>query len=251
MNAAFTLRALPLAWRLALTALSLVMGIGLVTSLRHLVDHHQNRDEEPGLSLTDVKAAYHGIQTPSRLRTALESGHPPTLAEADRKALLEWLSGNRVAEAYDDPDLGARAPSELIAASCVQCHSKKAAGPAALLPLEYWEEIKKHAFSRSLEATPRKIVEASAHAHAPTLSMWSLLALGLLYFTRWPAKLRAALALVNGAALLVDISSWFLARDSAAFVYGIAMGGGVWAASLALTLVLIVAELWLPRGESA
>lgn len=250
MNSAFTLHLLPKAWKLALTALVLVMGIGLSTSLRHLVDHHQNRDEEPGLSLTDVEAAYHGIQSPSRLRTALESGHPETLAPADRQALLDWLAGNRVAEAYDDPDLGERAPAELIAASCVQCHSKKAQGKGAALPLEYWEEIKKHAFARSLDATPESIVEASAHAHAPSLSLWSLGVLALLYFTRWPARLRAGIALVNGVALLLDLSSWFLARDSAAFVYGIAIGGGAWAASLALSLALVLAELWFPRRSA-
>lgn len=250
MSTPFTLGELPRAWRLSLTALVLVMGIGLATSLRHLVDHHQNRDEEPGLSLTDVEAAYHGIQSPARLRTALESGHPETLPPADRKALLDWLAGNRVAEAYDDPDLGDRAPAELIAASCVQCHNKKAEGPAAALSLEYWEEVKRYAFSRSLDATPQTIVEASAHAHAPTLSIWSLLVLGLLYCTRWPCRLRSGLALLNGAALLLDIASWFLARDSAAFIWGIAIGGGTWSTTLALALLLVVADLWLPRKES-
>lgn len=250
MKAPILLRSLPMALRLGLSGVVLALGLGLLTSLEHLVAHHEKRDEVPGMSLEDVQAAYHGIRSPARLRTALEAGHPETLAASDRQALLEWLRGTRIAESYDDPDLGERAPAELIAARCVQCHNKKAEGPAAQLPLEYWEEIKKHAFERSLDATPKAIVAASAHAHAPALALWSLAVMLLLWCTRWPAWLRQLLCASLGLALALDLASWFLARDTLAFVYGIVLGGGVWALAMSCALLLILAELWLPQRRT-
>ncbi len=62
---------LPFSFRLGITLLVLVLFGGLAASMRHLVSHHENRDERPGLSLDDLTGAYHGMTSTAALIPAL------------------------------------------------------------------------------------------------------------------------------------------------------------------------------------
>lgn len=246
----FTLRELPAGARIGLTALVLVFVIGLCASGYHLVDHHQNRDEQPGVSLTDLEGAYHGVQTTSPLLEALERGHPDTLLESERKTLLTWLRGSRISEDYDSLELGDAAPAELLASRCLECHSRTAVQGEhkdARAALEYWEDVSRIAFSKRIEPVPLKILAASTHAHALSLATMSLVIGALLLATRFPSWLRSGLSGLAGLALLADLAGWWLARGSPAWIAPIVAAGALYAASTALSLVLVLAELWLPR----
>ncbi|MBK7643103.1 MAG: hypothetical protein IPJ19_08630 [Planctomycetes bacterium] len=249
MNPPLRLRALPFALRAGLTGVALALLLGLWASLDHLRTAHEKRDELPGLSLDDLVASYHGIHAPARLAESLRSGHAPELPQAERESLLAWLGSKRVAEDFDNPDLGAKAPAEILAARCTNCHARKSQDPGARIPLEYWDDVKKLAFARELPATPLEIVTTSLHAHASSMALLTLAVMALCFCTRWPAWLRSGGALVGGLALVADLSSWLSARESAAFVYVIAAAGALWSVWMALALVSILLELWLPERE--
>ncbi len=245
---ALRLRALPFALRAGLTGVVLALGLGLWASLEHLRAHHEKRDEVAGLSLDDLVASYHGIHAPSRLAESVRGGHPADLPAADRDALLAWLGSTRVAEDFDNADLGAKAPAEILAARCTSCHARTSQDKGSALPLEYWDDVKKLAFARELPATPLEIVTTSLHAHASSMALLTLAVMLLAFCTRWPAWLRCGGALVGGLALVADLASWLLARESAGFVYVIAAAGALWSCWMALALVSILLELWLPEG---
>jgi hypothetical protein len=249
MNPPLRLRSLPLALRAGLSGVLLALALGLWASLDHLRAAHEKRDEVAGFSLDDLVASYHGIHAPARLAEALRAGHAPELPAAERAALLAWLGSARVAEDFDNADLGAHAPAEILAARCTSCHARKSKDPGARLPLEYWDDVKPLAFARDLPATPLELVTTSAHAHASSMALLTLALMALAYCTRWPAWLRCGGALAGGLALVADLASWFLARESAAFVYVIAGAGALWAAWMALALLLVFAELWLREEE--
>ena len=238
MNASPRLRSLPLALRAGLSGVVLALALGLWASLDHLRSAHEKRDEVAGFTLDDLVASYHGIHAPARLAEALQRGHPEGLAPAEREALLGWLASARVAEGYDDA-------AEILAARCTNCHARKAQDPGSKLPLEYWDDVKPLAFARELPATPLEIVTTSLHAHASSMALLTLAVMALCWCTRWPAWLRGGGALVGGLALVADLGSWLLARESPAFVYVIAAAGALWALWMALALVLVFAELWL------
>jgi hypothetical protein len=249
MNPPLRLRALPLALRAGLSGVVFALALGLWASLEHLRAHQEKRDEVAGLSLDDLVASYHGIHAPARLAEAVRAGHPEGLPAADREALLAWLGSARVAEDFDNADLGARAPAEILAARCTSCHARTSGDKGSALPLEYWDDVQKLAFARELPATPLEIVTTSAHAHASSMALLTLAVMALAFCTRWPAWLRAGGALVGGLALAADLAGWFLARESAAFVYLIAAAGALWSAWMALALSSILLELWLPESE--
>jgi hypothetical protein len=232
--------------RIALTCLVFVFAIGFAASAEHLVGHHQNRDGQSGVSLVDLEGAYHGVSAPAPLATALGRGHPEELAPGDRELLLRWLAGGRVSEDYDNLDLGAAAPAEILAKSCLACHGREQAA-AGVPALEYWDDVAKVAFAREIAPVPREILAASTHTHALSLAAISAVIGGLWLATRWPARLKEGLFALGALALLVDLVSWWLARDHAWLVPLIAAAGGVYAAATGLALAGILLDLWLPR----
>jgi len=249
---AFTLRLRELGFgtRVGLSALVLAFGIGLAASAWHLQDHHQNRDEQPGVSLEDLEGAYHGVNTTAPLVSALERGHPEALATQEREFLLKWLRSGRIVEDYDSIDLGDSAPEGLIRANCLQCHARNASageGIGARVPLEYFDDVKKLAFSKSVAPVPVRVLAASTHAHALSLAAMSVVIGFLLLATRWPAFLRNGLFALAGLGLVGDLAGWWLARSSAAWVPMIVASGAIYALATALSLALVFLELWLPR----
>jgi len=246
------LRELPLLTRLGLTFLVLTLYGGLAASGVHLLGHHQNRDERPGLSMEDLVGAYHGVRVSAPMIEALEGGHPEELAASERELLLGWLRGERISEDYDSLDLGDLAPAEVLDRSCLSCHARNATEGDDIgkrLPLEFWDDVARVAFSRAVEPTDAKVLIASAHTHALTMAALSIVVVLLALATRFPARVTGPLIFACGLALLCDLGSWLPARGSAALVTLIAAGGAAWAAATALLLALVLLDLWLPaRG---
>ncbi|HUR28510.1 MAG TPA: hypothetical protein VM509_10010 [Planctomycetota bacterium] len=245
-----SLRELGFGLRLGLTALLCVMAGGFLASGAHLIAQHENRDERPGVSLVDLEGAYHGVAARAPVLSAIERGHPPELTAAERDLLLAWLAGRRVSEDYDSLELGDDAPAEILARRCVACHSR--AGLAgehadAKLALATWEDVSKVAFSRRIDPLPEKVVAASTHAHALALAPLSIVLLALLSMTRFGPRWAGALCAASGVALFLDLAGWWIARSVAGLAIGIAIAGSVYALATGITLVLVLADLWLPR----
>jgi hypothetical protein len=246
----FDLRATNATFRLGLSCLVLVLLGGLAASATHLWQHHEMRDERPGLTLDDLTGAYHGIRSRSPMVVALEDGHPDELPAAERDALLAWLASDRVTEDYDSLALGERAPAEILDRSCLSCHSRDSEDEvAAKRPLEYWDDVKAVAFSRDISPTDAEIVISSAHTHALGMGTVSVLALLLGWLTRWPRGLVGILASGSGLGLLLDLGAWLPAREAAGLVPVLAAAGALWMTSTALLLLLTLADLWLPARE--
>lgn len=245
----FRLHELSRSARTGLSFLLLTVLGGIAASGLHLIGHHENRDERPGLSMDDLEGAYHGVRTTAPMVAALDRRHPDDLAEADRALLLQWLAGDRISENYDNLELGENAPAEVLDRACLGCHSRQAErgeGIGQRVPLEYWDDIVKLAFSRDVEAVAPEILVASVHTHA--LGMGSLsLVLGLMALcTRWRSGLIGALLCACGLSLFCDLGAWGLAREHAFLVPVIAVSGAVWMASAVALAGLTLAELWWP-----
>ena len=247
-----TLRRLPLGARIGIGGLVLVLLGGLVASGLYLKEHHEVRDGEKGLTMTDLEGAYHGVKATAPLISAIERGHPESLGEADRKTLSDWLASDRITEDYDNLDLGESAPAEILDMSCLQCHSRNASDAvASAVPLEYWDDVKKLAFSREIEPADPKVLLASTHAHALALSVQALVLALLALLTRFPRKMISWVLCVAGVSLALDIAGWWLARGAAAWVPVLVAGGVFFSATNAFLAVLILLDLMLPDDAEA
>ena len=247
------LRELPVGARIGVTALVLVLAGGFAASLAHLRAHYQNRDERPGLTLDDLESAYHGLDRAAPLLAALDRGHPEGLNPEAKRILGEWLRGDRIAESYDDLDLGDFAPAELIATHCLSCHSRRSDDPhgaGARLPLDTFDDVKALAFSQRVSPVPRDVLAASTHAHALSLAALSLVLAALVWLTAWPRGLVSFGIGATGVALLADIGGWWLAREVAGLSGLVAAAGAVYNGGTALLLLAVLIDLWQPRRRS-
>ena len=245
------LRDLGIGARLGMSMLILVILGGLAASVSHLVFHHENRDEQPGLSVTDIEGAYHGTRTSAPLRTALERGHPEELGDTERDLLLEWLNSDRISDDYDNLDLGDFAPAEIIAVECLQCHGRSSADPIAKeYPLDYWTDIQGIAFSREVNPVDIKILAASTHTHAISLGVLSIVVSFLLLGTRLPRVIVGGLICLTAAALLADLGAWWLARSSSGLIWVIVVAGGLYNGGTAFMLLLTLADMWFPKKKT-
>lgn len=236
--------------KISVTALILVLLGGLYASVKHLQMHHENRDEVPGVSLNDIKGAYHGVEIRAPLLVALERGHPDNLPPDDRKVLIDWLQGGKVSIDYDNLDLGDKAPAEIIAQNCISCHADKASDPvASKLSLESFDKLKQYAFTKKIDPPPFRILVLSTHTHALSLGTMSFVVAALLVGTRLPRGLSHTICMLMGVGLATDIAAWWIARDYINAVYAIIIGGGIYNASTVLALVLSLLDMWFPRFE--
>lgn len=249
------LRSLPILARLGLTALLATMFIGAAASAFQVLFHYDKRDDVPGFSIDDIKAAYHGLDAPSKLLTALERNHPEpphALSKDDRDTLLKWLQSPRIQEDFQSPDLGPQSPAEIVASNCASCHSPAAKPPFKSHPLtiQSWSDVQKIAFSRKVEPTPMHIITLSAHTHAPAMAMMGIIAAALIMHTRLPRAFSSALIAILGVSLFADIASWFLTRHHENFAYVIFLAGAIFNATFTLAILLTLADLWLPTKRS-
>jgi hypothetical protein len=184
----------------------------------------------------------------------LDNKHHETTPEVARAALIEWLTGDNVAENYDNLDLGDNAPNELLSAHCLSCHSKRDQAKLSQgggIALDTWDDVRKTAFSTRIEPTNKKVMTASAHAHTLSLATLSIALGAILWATRFGASLKGVLLGVMGVSLLVDLGSWWIAREWAPAVKLIVLGGAAYNASVALSCVLVLLDLVLSASKKA
>jgi len=221
---------------------------GLAVSGIYMAIHHENRDEQPGLTLNDVRGHYAGVNVPSPLLGALEREHPETQADASRQVLIDWLKGDRISEDYDSLDLGDLAPAEIIAADCLSCHSRQSNGEDACpdLPLDFYDDVTAVAYSIDIRPVDTEVLAASTHTHAISLSVMAMASSGLLLLTGWSRRIVNPLILLTALGLAADLSGWWLARVSPGVVPMIVAGGFIFASGVGLSLLLVIGDLWRP-----
>jgi hypothetical protein len=243
------LRELGLIGRLGILCLLIVFGGGLITSAMHMYFKHHKRDDQPKLTVTDVKGVYHGVRSEPLLKSALDRKHPETLKAGEIEVLRKWLESGRIIEDYENIDLGDATPKEIMS-SCVSCHAPEAAATqpaAAKIPLRSLDDMKAVAFSREVQPNDIKILAASTHAHALALASMSV-CIGLLCtMTSWRRRTVELCWLVMGLGLIGDIGSWWIARQMEAAVYVIIGAGALYNGGVGIILLMLAFELLRPR----
>lgn len=242
------LRPLGVTARLGLSLLVLTLLGGLTVSGLYMAWHHENRDERAGLTMTDIRGHYAGVNVPAPLLNALERGHPENLPEQSKQVLIDWLKSDRISEDYDSLDLGDLAPAEIIASSCLDCHSRQSTGEDAYtqLPLDFYTDVAAIAVSRDIRPVGVEVLAASTHTHAISLAVLALVSCGMMLLTGWPRGLVNPIVLLMGLGLALDLSGWWIARVHDAVIPLIVVGGFIFSASVAIALLLVVADLWRP-----
>jgi hypothetical protein len=249
----FRLRDFGFFQRLGITGVLACLAVGQLAGLSHMREHFDKRDDRPGFTVDDIKSAYHGLEAPAPLLAALSGNHPPfpaTLKPGDKEVLTKWLTSGKIEQDYDNPDLGASSPREVIAASCLQCHSAKADPAKAHAPtLDTPTDIKKVAFARKVLPTPPDKVVTSIHAHASSMALMALAVMTLAAFSRWPRFFTGLLSAACGLGLAGEFAGMWFAQGNESYINLLLISGAAFHGGFALLTFLTFVDLWLPGGR--
>lgn len=277
----FRLADVPVAAKLMLTALLLLLGAGYLIALGNIYAQHQDADLEPGLTLNDLRRVYHGIETttttrthvPSEMERVVEPGgkmrkYLELGGPADVRALTDWLAASAPEARFTQPDLpkaGDPSPQQVITRCCIECHNADGGdaedipyAPNADTPADFTlvdlkaasEDLTGHETITLAPTGTDELIQVS-HVHALSMPLFTLVIGVLFLLTGLPHGFKSLVAPLPMIALVADIGSWWLARPFEPAIYIIAAAGAVFGISYGLQILCVFCSLWFGKRTPA
>lgn len=239
------LNQLPLLHKLILSLFVFVIGYAYTFAQINLqLNTRQADGNDTGFaSIKDIVFTYHGDRSKTKLGKKINGSmrkHLPT--EDDKIAIEEWIAAGRTEEGYI-------AIKHIFDDNCVRCHPYDERPD---YPLETYEEVYQ-------AAEPDKGMSVGylarlSHFHAFGMGIFSMLLAFTFSFSAFPQKIRFLFCVLPFAAMLTDITSWWLTKFvSPIFAYTVFFGGALMGLSLAVLILGSLYDMWLrkPREEKS
>jgi hypothetical protein len=238
----WTLRALPPALRVLLSAFLVTVGLGYVAALLYLFLIDVEPHRKMGMGLVDgITTKYYGTRGASRLEASLRGPMADKLEEPERERIFRWLRGGAQREGFE-------MVKPIFAKSCMTCHSAGSPFPQ-LAPLSSYDEVVKFA---QLDTGPSVAQLARvSHVHLFGISIIFLLTGAIFAMSAVRLALRIPLLVLPYLAMWIDIGSWWVTRFAPAFAYTVIAGGALMSIALALQITLSLGEMWAARLRPA
>jgi mono/diheme cytochrome c family protein len=268
--------------KLLVTLFLVTVGPGFLVATANIYLQHEDADLEPGLSIDDLRRTFHGLEkqvTPDatilvdskmleqirpggEMREHLEVGGTPAI-----RALTTWLEAGAKEDDFAKTGLvqaGDPSAQEVIAKHCVECHNADGGemedSPYAateddtpeyqlVLTVAKPEYTKQQEGPQLLQLAPQGIRELVlvTHAHILAIPVFTLIVGSLFLMTGLGSSVKLVLGPLPMLTVLLDISSWWLARLIEPFIYVIAASGAVFGVAYALQILCILGSLWFGR----
>jgi hypothetical protein len=280
----FRLAQLSFAGKLTVTLFLLIVGPGYLFGTANILLKHQNADGEPGLTVDDLRATFHGLTKTFKpedkrivnsamlkqvlpggeMREYLDKGGEPAV-----RTLTKWLENAALKEEFTKPGLveaGDPTPQQVIQAQCIECHNADG-GDMEEIPYAADAEAEPEYDLVMATAKPNFKTETSGeqtieikptsearlvhitHVHVLTMPVFSFLVAALFLMTGVPQVLKTLVAPLPLLAVFLDIGSWWAARYFEPFIYVIGAAGGLFGATYALQILCVLWALWLGKRE--
>ncbi|MFN3716899.1 MAG: hypothetical protein ACK4R8_09280 [Thiobacillus sp.] len=126
---------LPMSMRMVYIMTLLVLGTGYLFAMLQVFFSHAGLDGNPGsVSAQDIRTAYHGSESDTRLETALKGPMADMLPPEERNVIFSWVKDGAKEAGY------AEKVKPIVESRCLACHD----GSNPHLPrLTSYEEIGK------------------------------------------------------------------------------------------------------------
>ena len=212
---------LPLGLKVLYINILLILGIGYIFAMIQIYEVHSGRDGKPGLSVEDIKIAYSGSKSDTRLETALKGPMSGMLPQDDRATIIQWVRNGGKEDEYN-----ARI-NPILESHCRMCHN----GSNPHIPtLMSYSDVKKVA-QLDTGVSIGTLVRVS-HIHLFGLS-FIFGFLGLIFSHAYIRNqtLKIVMICLPFLAIFLDIASWWLTKVTTGFAYVVMIGGGLMAIS--------------------
>ncbi len=209
------------------------------------------------------------VEVGGEMRKHLNNGGLPAI-----RSLQTWLNAGAVKDAFQQKSIaedGDPSADDVIAQYCLRCHNaeegEKSDTPygADIFETDY-EMVYKYAAPGTASDTPPDTGEAGdtddsprlvkkgpqaiphlflvSHIHMLSIPVFALIVAGLFLLSDMPTRLRGFIAPLPMLAMVMDFSSWWLARISEVFLPVIMLAGALFGISFAVQIFTVLVSLW-------
>lgn len=225
--------------RLLVSLFLIILGIGYLISLVNLYLTYNLTDGVPGLTADDLKRAFYGDRTNTRIAAKIDGGsmaqylpHP-----GDKEKILSWIQDGAEEAEFN------LAVEPILAKNCVRCHSM--GGISSFRPLTTYEEVM--TVTTVDRGEPVALWARVAHTHLLSIGI-IFFCLGLIFtFTSFRDSIKAIVVTLPFVALLVDFGCRFFARHLPELVHLMMLTGAMLGVSIAVMILIPLYELWIRR----
>jgi len=188
-------------------------------------------------SIQDIVITYHGDRTKTRLGTKINGSMRQYLpTEDDKVAIEEWIAAGRTEEGYHRIEY-------IFQDNCVRCHPYDERPD---YPLETYEQVRAAAGPDRGPSVAH--LARFTHFHAFGMGIFSLLLALVFSLSSFSPMLRAIGCVLPFAAMLTDITSWWLTKlVSPVFAYTVFLGGALMGVAFAWIILGSLYDMWLKR----
>ena len=234
---------LPVSLRVLFTCMLLILGFGYLFALLNIYFTYAGRagGNSAMLSYEDIVAAYSGTGKGSVLESAL-SGPMATMLPADERAtILKWVRDGAAQPAYD------AGVKTIVERRCITCHD----GRNPHLPsFASFEGVRK-ATAIDTGASIATLVRVS-HIHLFGVTfLFFIVGFAFTHAYVRPVWLKCAVIALPFAAIMVDVSSWYLIKLFHPFAWVEIGAGVVMAACFAAMWLTTLYQMWLSKPPEA
>jgi len=230
---------LPYSVRILYTATLLTLGLGYLFALLNVYFTYAGKaGGNPWmLSEQDIVAAYSGSGTVSRLEGALRGPMSTMLPPDETTTIIGWVRAGASRAAYD------KDVRPIVEKRCLSCHD----GSNPHIPnLSDYDNIKKLTESDT-GATISTLVRVS-HIHMFGVPFIFFI-MGLMFSHAYvrPVWFKCAVIALPFAAVMIDVSSWYMIKIYHPFAWVEIMAGMAMAACFAFMWLVSLYQLWLSK----
>ena len=234
---------LPYSQRVLYTAALLVLGMGYLFALLNVFFTYAGKaGGNPNmLTAEDLIVAYSGSGKGSRLESALRGPMSGMLPADERGAVMSWAAEGGKRPLYE------KTVAPIIEKRCLTCHD---GSNPHLVNLGSYDNIKKST-EKDTGAAIATLVRVS-HIHLFGLTFIFFL-VGLMFSHAYvrPIWFKCTVVALPFAAIMVDVSSWYMIKLFHPFVYLEILAGAALAACFGFMWLVSLYQMWFSTAPTA
>ena len=227
--------ALPLSMRMVYTMTLLVLGTGYLFAMLQVFFSHAGLDGKPDMvSAEDIRIAYHGSESDTRLESALKGPMADMLPPEERSVIFSWVKDGATQDGYEQK------VKPIVEARCLACHD----GSNPHLPkLTSFEEIGKLTQKDEGATIPTLVRVSHIHLFGITFIFFIVSSIFAHAYMK-PLWLKCVVIVLPFLTILTDIFSWYLTKMIPGFAWFIIMSGVLMGISFTVQWVVSMWQMW-------
>lgn len=226
--------ALPMSMLMVYTMTLLVLGTGYLFAMLQVFYTHTGLDGKSGLTAEDIRIAYHGSESDTRLVKALKGPMSDMLPAAEREVIFKWVKTGAAADGYE------KEVKPILESRCLGCHN----GSNPHQPkLDSYEEISKLVVKDTGATIPTLVRVSHIHLFGMTFIFFIVSSIFAHAYMR-PLWLKCTVIVVPFLTILSDIFSWYLTKWYPGFAWFIIASGALMGVSFTVQWIVSMYQMW-------